>query len=101
MPSSALLPAGSTRFKVRVHHGSRDEETATVSHVGAGEVFVISGQSISTNYGEVPQVPETGMVATFSGETWRLANDPQPGVQDNSKQRTETRILQFAGEIQF
>ena len=24
------------------------------------------------------------MVTTFSGDAWRLANDPQPGVQDNS-----------------
>jgi hypothetical protein len=50
-----------------------------------GEVFVVAGQSNSTNYGEAQQVTETGRVATFSGEAWRLANDPQPGVQDNSK----------------
>lgn len=70
---------------VRVRHGRHRVETLTVPHVGVGEVFVVSGQSNSTNYGEVPQVTETGMVTTFSGEAWRLANDPQPGVQDNSK----------------
>lgn len=76
---------GFYKIEVRVRHGLHDVETATVPHVGVGEVFVISGQSNSTNYGEVPQVTETGMVTTFSGENWRLANDPQPGVQDSSK----------------
>jgi hypothetical protein len=57
----------------------------TVRNVGVGEVFVISGQSNSTNYGEVPQKPQTGMVTSFNGTEWSLANDPQPGVQDNSK----------------
>jgi hypothetical protein len=57
----------------------------TVRHVGVGEVFVIAGQSNSTNYGEVPQTIQTGMVTTFSGIEWSLANDPQPGVQDNSR----------------
>jgi hypothetical protein len=70
---------------VRVRHEHHHTDTLTVPHVGVGEVFVVSGQSNSTNYGEVPQVTETGMVTTFSGEAWRLANDPQPGVQDNSK----------------
>jgi hypothetical protein len=82
----SMAAGGFYKIEVRVRHSSRDVETATVSHVGVGEVFVISGQSNSTNYGEVRQVTETGMVTTFSGETWRLANDPQPGVQDNSKE---------------
>jgi hypothetical protein len=56
-----------------------------IPNVGVGEVFVISGQSNSTNYGEVPQKTETGMVTSFNGTAWSLANDPQPGAQDNSK----------------
>jgi hypothetical protein len=55
-----------------------------VPNVGVGEVFVISGQSNSTNYGEVRQETQTGMVTSFNGTTWSLANDPQEGVQDNS-----------------
>jgi hypothetical protein len=55
-----------------------------VGHVGIGEVFVIAGQSNSTNYGETPQVSSTGMVSSFSGVSWAIANDPQLGVQDNS-----------------
>jgi hypothetical protein len=58
---------------------------AGVEHTGVGEVFVVSGQSNSTNYGEEAQQTRTGMVATFNGAAWRLANDPQPGVQDSSK----------------
>jgi hypothetical protein len=57
----------------------------TVRNVGVGEVFVIAGQSNSTNCGEVPQTTQTGMVTSFSGTEWSLANDPQPGVQDNSR----------------
>ena len=57
----------------------------TIQNVGVGEVFVIAGQSNSTNYGEVPQKTQTGMVTTFSGTEWSLANDPQPGVQDGSR----------------
>jgi hypothetical protein len=60
------------------------EAVATVAHVGVGEVFVISGQSNSTNYGEEPQRTRTRMVSTFDGKTWRIADDPQPGVQDSS-----------------
>ena len=55
-----------------------------VAHVGVGEVFVVSGQSNSTNYGEVKQKTLTGEVASFDGNTWRLANDPQPATQDHS-----------------
>jgi hypothetical protein len=70
---------------VRIKRAGHGFETLTVPHVGVGEVFVVSGQSNSTNYGEVPQVTETGMVSSFNGDVWQLANDPQIGVQDNSK----------------
>ena len=65
-------------------HG-RPKQQVTVPHVGIGEVFVIAGQSNSTNYGEVPQKPTSGLVTTFDGNSWRIAYDPQPGTQDNSK----------------
>jgi hypothetical protein len=70
--------------EVRLSKLSRQVADLTVPHVGVGEVFVVSGQSNSTNYGELRQLTETGMVTTFNGNAWRLANDPQPGVQDNS-----------------
>jgi len=52
--------------------------------VGVGEVFVIAGQSNSTNYGDVRQQTKSGLVVSFSGDSWSIANDPQPGVQDHS-----------------
>ena len=74
-------PAGGWyRVEVRV-----SGDAAVIEHVGVGEVFVIAGQSNSTNYGEEVQHPHSGMVSTFSGAEWRLADDPQPGVQDGSK----------------
>jgi hypothetical protein len=58
---------------------------AEVPHVGVGEVFIVAGQSNATNYGEVRQQIRSGMVAAYSASGWTLANDPQPGVQDSSK----------------
>jgi hypothetical protein len=78
------VAGGYYEVDVRAMAGRREIAESAVPHVGVGEVFVVSGQSNSTNYGEVRQTIATGMVSTFNGETWRLANDPQPGVQDNS-----------------
>jgi hypothetical protein len=71
--------------EVRVVHSGELIGGDGVEHVGVGEVFVVSGQSNSTNYGEEAQRTRTAMVATFNGADWRLANDPQPGVQDSSR----------------
>jgi hypothetical protein len=70
---------------VRVNEAGKSIAEARVEHVGVGEVFVVAGQSNSTNYGSEKQQTHTGHVATFDGSAWRIANDPQPGVQDNSK----------------
>ena len=72
------------RLEVRVLRHGKPVDSAAVEHVGVGEVFVIAGQSNATNYGEELQQTSTRMVGTFSGAAWRLADDPQPGVQDNS-----------------
>jgi hypothetical protein len=53
---------------------------STVGHVGVGEVFVVGGQSNSTNYGEVKTKTLTGMVTVFDGKGWMVAADPLPGV---------------------
>jgi hypothetical protein len=76
------MPAGGWyRVEVRAGGGA-----AAVEHVGVGEVFVIAGQSNSTNYGEELTRTRSGMVASFDGKSWRPADDPQPGVQDGSRQ---------------
>lgn len=78
-------PAGGFyRIEVRLLRHGKAVAALTVPHVGIGEVFVVAGQSNSTNYGEVKQTTDTGMVVAFDGATWQLANDPQPGVQDHS-----------------
>jgi len=79
------LPAGGFyQLDVRSEISGRVLGEANVAHFGVGEVFVIAGQSNSTNYGEVRQQTKSGMVVSFSGEDWRIANDPQPGVPDHS-----------------
>lgn len=78
-------PAGGFyQLEVRLLRHGKQVASTMVPHVGVGEVFVVAGQSNSTNYGEVRQTTGTGMVVAFDGATWRLANDPQPGVQDHS-----------------
>ena len=79
------VPAGGFyALDVRAAKSGKVLAEAEVAHVGVGEVFVIAGQSNSTNYGEVRQQTKSGMVVSFSGNTWQIANDPQPGVQDHS-----------------
>ncbi|MFO1011894.1 MAG: sialate O-acetylesterase [Planctomycetota bacterium] len=55
-----------------------------VEHFGVGEVFVIAGQSNSTNFGEERTPSEDDRVSAFDGLAWSLARDPMPGVQDKS-----------------
>jgi len=80
----AAAAGGFYRLEVRLLLQGKQVAQTSVAHVGVGEVFVIAGQSNATNYGEVRQQTKSGMVTAFSGDDWRLANDPQPGVQDNS-----------------
>lgn len=79
------LPSGGFyNVEVRASHAGAATFATSIAHVGIGEVFVISGQSNATNWGEQRQSPQTGMVTAFDGTTWRPADDPQPGTQDNS-----------------
>jgi hypothetical protein len=82
--SLSTVPGGFYQLDVRLLRAHAPVAETTVAHVGVGEVFVVSGQSNSTNYGEVRQTTETGIVVAFNGDSWQIANDPQPGVQDNS-----------------
>lgn len=79
------VPGGFYLLEVSLSHGHDTVAQVIVPHVGLGEVFVVAGQSNSTNYGETKQITQTGMVVAFSGDAWQLANDPEPGVQDASK----------------
>lgn len=79
------VPGGFYQCEVRLVQAHAVVAHIAVPHVGVGEVFVVAGQSNSTNYGEAKQTTQTGMVTVFSGQAWQLANDPEPGVQDTSK----------------
>jgi hypothetical protein len=79
------IPGGFYQCELRLVRARTAIAQTTVPHVGVGEVFVVAGQSNATNYGEVKQTTQTGMVTVFSGQAWQLANDPEPGVQDTSK----------------
>jgi serine/threonine protein kinase len=82
------LPAragGWYRAELKGYKGDKVVAQATVEHVGVGEVFVIAGQSNSTNCSPDRLKPESGKVASFDGETWRPADDPQLGVHDGSQ----------------
>jgi hypothetical protein len=81
------VPAGGW-YKVEVRatkDGKPVADPVTIDKVGVGEVFVIAGQSNSTNSGQFQTKQTSGMVASFSGLFWRLADDPQPGTHDKSK----------------
>jgi hypothetical protein len=80
------VPAGGW-YKVEVRASRSDKPispSVTIDKVGVGEVFVIAGQSNSTNSGEFKTKQSSGMVSSFSGTSWQVANDPQPGTSDNS-----------------
>ncbi|HRH97986.1 MAG TPA: sialate O-acetylesterase [Prosthecobacter sp.] len=74
-------PAGGWhRLEVRALKDGKVVGETSVAHVGIGEVFVVAGQSNSANHGQEKQTTQTGRVASFDGQRWQLANDPQPGA---------------------
>lgn len=84
---SQMIPTragGFYRIEIRLVRKRGPALEQHIEHVGVGEVFVVAGQSNSTNYGEVRQTVQSGYVTTFDGTRWRIADDPQPGVQDAS-----------------
>jgi hypothetical protein len=78
-------PAGGWyRLEVKALKGDRPVAETAVDHVGVGEVFVMAGQSNATNCSPDKLKQKSGMVSTFGGDGWRLGDDPQPGVHDNT-----------------
>lgn len=79
------IPAGGWyRLNLRVANDGKTVATYTINHIGVGEVFIVAGQSNSTNYGSEKQKPASDLVVSFDGEKWAPANDPQPGTHDKS-----------------
>jgi len=84
--SRVKIPAGGW-YRVALQQTGKGKNKVSeiiIENVGVGEVFVGAGQSNSTNCGEFPTKQTSGMVSAFDGQSWRIANDPLPGVQDGS-----------------
>lgn len=79
-----VVPGGWYRVELRALDGNKVVAQAAVEKVGVGEVFVGAGQSNSTNCGQEKTKQTSGMVSSFSGTRWQIADDPQPGCHDNS-----------------
>jgi hypothetical protein len=83
--TTILTPAGGWyRLDLRVTQNTKPLASLTIDHVGIGEIFIVAGQSNSTNYGSEKQKPASDLVVSFDGEKWAPANDPQPGTHDHS-----------------
>jgi hypothetical protein len=82
LPTAA---GGWYQLELRALHGKDEVARARVDHVGVGEVFVLAGAALASNTSQDRLRPKTGLVSTFSGVEWRVANDPQPGVHDFSE----------------
>jgi len=83
----ATLPTtagGWYRLQVRALCDKKVLAETAVDHVGVGEVFVIAGQSNSTNCGEERLKTTSRLVSSFGGDGWQVADDPQPGSHDGS-----------------
>lgn len=80
-----VTPGGWYRVELRATKGGKAVAEGAVEKVGVGEVFVGAGQSNSTNAGEEKARQTSGMVSSFSGRSWQMADDPQPGPHDNSQ----------------
>ena len=77
-------PAGGWyQLEIRAKIADKTIAQISVKHVGIGEVFVVGGQSNSTNFGETKQATATGLVSSFDGSRWAPAIDPLPGVDGN------------------
>ncbi len=73
-----LLP-GQYTIQVKAVNGKTSGLITTVSKVGVGELFIVAGQSLVGNFGQVVNTPTDDRVSATPGDgTWALAVDPQP-----------------------
>lgn len=82
--SVVRVPAGGW-YSLRITEAGAVEPRLDVQRFGVGEVFVVAGQSNSTNFGEERFGALDDLVCSFDGTRWSVAQDPMPGVQDRSQ----------------
>lgn len=68
------------RFELRLVGGGQPVLAKTIEHVGAGEIFMVAGQSNSANHGEERQQAKSPLVVAFGNGVWQPARDPEPGA---------------------
>ena len=68
------------RLEARLTKDGKALAGTSVAHVGVGEIFLVAGQSNSANHGEEKQAVKSGLVASFDGQGWQVAHDPQRGA---------------------
>ncbi|MHB0997708.1 MAG: sialate O-acetylesterase [Armatimonadota bacterium] len=84
---SLTVPAGGWyRIEIRAFEAKTVISTAAVDKVGVGEVFVTTGQSNSTNFGNPRMTPQEDRVSAWGRNGWQFAADPQPIASDDGAQ---------------
>ena len=82
--STIEFPAGGWYgLEIRATAGGRTLATGRVERFGAGDIFVVAGQSNSANHGEERMKAGSPLVVNFDGKAWRPCADPQPGASGN------------------
>lgn len=75
------VPAGGWyRLQLRLVRNGKILFTNSVEHVGAGEIFLVAGQSNAANHGEGRQQAQNPLVVAFGDGRWQPAKDPEPGA---------------------
>jgi hypothetical protein len=80
--SLRLAQGGWYQLHLRMDGG---RPTTVVQRFGIGDLFIMAGQSNSTNTGSTRQAGLNDRVSMFDGERWWRAADPMVGVQDQSR----------------
>lgn len=77
------VPGGWYDVEVRTMEGTTPLKIFLVEQVGVGEIFIMTGQSNSANYGSPVQIPTDERICAPSNQTltsWQHAKDPQPNA---------------------
>jgi len=80
---SLSVPSGGWHELQYREEGKRKSRRG-VGRFGVGEVFIVAGQSNSTNCGRPSTPVHNDLLSAFDGQDWRHAHDPMPGVQDDT-----------------
>ena len=70
--------AGWYRVELRFYQNGTTVDIKSISPVGVGDVYIISGQSNSANHGIPTLTPNDSRVSAWGPDGWQFAADPQP-----------------------